>query len=83
LKTIREERELILSLLDLGLTPKQAFELISDHLIGGAQVEDDPGEGFVDASDRIEGEGVITWWNDVEKDARWVHLLREACVTDE
>lgn len=70
LKTIREERDLILSLLDLGLTPKQAFELISDHLIGGAQVEDDPGEGFVDASDRIEGEGVITWWNDVEKDAR-------------
>lgn len=61
---------MILSLLDLGLTPKQAFELISDHLIGGAQVEDDPGEGFVDASDRIEGEGVITWWNDVEKDAR-------------
>jgi UDP-glucose:glycoprotein glucosyltransferase len=59
-----------LSLTSLGLTPRQAFELVSDAVIGQAQTEDDPGEGIVDASDRIEGGGVITWWNDIEKDKK-------------
>lgn len=75
LKLIREERDLILDLNSLGLTTKQAFELISDPIIGEAQTDDDPGEGFVDASDRFEEGGVITWWNDIEKDKRWVFEL--------
>ena len=70
LKLIRDERRHILALTNLGLTPIQAFELISDRFMGQAQVEDGPGEGFVDASDRPEGGKVITWWNDLEKDAR-------------
>ncbi len=74
LKIIRAERDLILSLTSLGLTPKQAFELISDTMIGQAMTEDDPGEGLVDASDRLEGREVITWWNDIEKDKRFVSL---------
>jgi UDP-glucose:glycoprotein glucosyltransferase len=60
----------VLSLTSLGLTPRQAFELISDPLIGQAQTAEDPGEGMVDASDRIEGGGVITWWNDIERDKK-------------
>ena len=71
LSVLREERDHILSLVSLGLTPKQAFELITDPLIGQAQVEDDPTEGLVDASDREEGGGVITYWNDIEKDKRF------------
>lgn len=72
LRNVRAERDLVLSLTSLGITPKQAFELISDPIIGQAQTEDDPGDGLVDASDRLEGGEVITWWNDIEKDKRWV-----------
>lgn len=71
LNYIRDERRLVLSLVSLGFTPRQAFELISDPLIGAAQTEDDSGEGMVDASDRLEGEDVIMWWNDIEKDKRY------------
>ncbi|WWD15785.1 hypothetical protein CI109_100209 [Kwoniella shandongensis] len=71
LKTIRDERHLVLSLTSLGLTPKQAVDLISDPAIGQAQTEDEAGEGIVDASDRFEGGKVITWWNDIEKDKRY------------
>lgn len=75
MKAIRTERDLILSLTSLGLTPKQAFELISDPLIGQAQAEEDPAEGLVDASDRLEGGEVIIWWNDIEKDKRSASVL--------
>jgi UDP-glucose:glycoprotein glucosyltransferase len=61
----------MLSLIELGFTSQQAFELISDPLIGQAQTEEDVGEGIVDASDRIEGGEVLTWWNDIEKDKRY------------
>lgn len=67
---MRDERDLILSLTKLGLTPKQAVSLISDEIVGLAQTEDDPSEGTVDASDREEGGNVITYWNDIEKDNR-------------
>jgi UDP-glucose:glycoprotein glucosyltransferase len=71
LKNIREERDLALSLVSLGFTPRQAFELISDSLIGEAQTQPSPGEGAYDASDRLEGEDVILWWNDITKDSRY------------
>ncbi|KAL1411228.1 killer toxin resistant protein [Vanrija albida] len=71
LNAIREERHYITSLLDLGFTPEQAFSLISDPLIGQAQAEDDPLDGIVDASDRLEGQPVITWLNDLETDRQY------------
>ena len=70
LKHIRIERNQALSLVNLGITPHQALQLISDPLIGQSQTEDEPGDGIVDASDRPEGGGVIIWWNDIEKDSR-------------
>lgn len=71
LRILREERQRITSLVSLGLTPRQAYELVSDQLIGTAQTEVDPGDGLVDASDRPEGGEVITWWNDIHKDKRY------------
>lgn len=56
------------------LSSRQAFELVSDPKIGQTQVEDDAGEGIFDASDRLEEGQVITWWNDIEKDKRWVQI---------
>lgn len=64
----------MLSLIETGLTPKQAFQLISDAVIGQAQTEDDPAEGTVDASDRPEEGNAITWWNNIEKDSRYAYI---------
>ncbi|KAL7422173.1 killer toxin resistant protein [Cryptotrichosporon argae] len=71
LRMARAEKHLVHSLTSLGLTQKQAFELISDPLIGQAQTEDDPLEGLVDASDRPEDGRAIVWLNDLEKDERY------------
>jgi len=72
LSIMREERRRMLSLTALGLTPEQAFTLLTDDDIITAMTEPDPMEGLVDASDKIEGGGVITWWNNIEKDKRFV-----------
>jgi UDP-glucose:glycoprotein glucosyltransferase len=71
LKAIRAEKRLATSLVSLGLTPKQAFQLLSDPVIGQKQTGEEAGEGVVDASDRPEGGGVVGWWNDIEKDSRY------------
>lgn len=71
LKALRDERQLTISLTSLGLTPKQSIDILADPVVGQGQIEDDMGEGLVDASDRIEGGDVITYWNDIEKDKRY------------
>lgn len=70
LKHFRAEKKLATDLTSLGLTPKQAFTLLSDPVIGSKQTAEDPGEGVVDASDRPEDGEVIVWWNNIEKDSR-------------
>jgi UDP-glucose:glycoprotein glucosyltransferase len=72
LSIVRRERHYVNSLMALGLSPTQAYELISDPIVGEAAT--DPLEGLVDASDRPEGGGVVVFLNDLEKDAayaRW------------
>ncbi|KAJ9122212.1 hypothetical protein QFC24_004442 [Naganishia onofrii] len=71
LDLIREERHRALSLCTLGLTPNQAFRLLSDESIGEAMFQADPLDSLVDASDRQEGGKVIQWWNNIEKDKRY------------
>ncbi|KAJ9120827.1 hypothetical protein QFC22_002761 [Naganishia vaughanmartiniae] len=71
LDLIREERHRALSLCTLGLTPHQAFRLLSDETIGEAIFQTDPLDSLVDASDRQEGGKVILWWNNIEKDKRY------------
>lgn len=56
--------------MSIGLTPKQAFQILSDPVIGQKQTVEEAGEGVVDASDREEGGDVIVWWNNIEKDSR-------------
>lgn len=71
LDIIREERHRALSLCALGLTPQQAFEILSDDSIGDALSTLDPMQSLVDSSDRPEGGNVIQWWNNIEKDSRY------------
>jgi UDP-glucose:glycoprotein glucosyltransferase len=71
LDVIREERHRALSLCALGLTPQQAFEILSDDSIGEALSSVDPLQSLVDSSDKPEGGNVIQWWNNIEKDSRY------------
>jgi UDP-glucose:glycoprotein glucosyltransferase len=65
----------MLALTSLGLTPDQAFSLLTDDDIVTGMTEPEPMMGIVDAGDEIEGGGVITWWNNIEKDKRWASTL--------
>jgi Thioredoxin-like domain len=76
LKLLRKEKDMISSLMSLGLTAEQAISLVSHSAISSAQRDSSTSEGIFDASDRAEGGGVITWLNDIEKDPRYVFLLQ-------
>jgi hypothetical protein len=60
------------TLTSLGVTPGQAVELLTDPAIIAAQSDIGLLDGIFDASDRLEGGGVVIWWNDLEKDNRCV-----------
>ncbi|KAI0063832.1 hypothetical protein BV25DRAFT_1801498 [Artomyces pyxidatus] len=70
LKLVRKERDAMLSLTSLGLGSTQALDLIT-HPSLSAGAAGDVVDGVFDASDRLEGGGLITWWNDIEKDSRY------------
>lgn len=86
LKVLREERDIMTSLTSLGLTPEQAVELVSHESIFAAQREGGVIGGTFDASDREEGNDVIIWWNDIEKDqmyATWGEDIQIVSMQDE
>ncbi len=58
------------SLMSLRLTSEQAIELLTHRAVGVAQADSGVLDGIFDASDRLEGEGAIVWWNDFENDSR-------------
>ncbi|RPD60390.1 glycosyltransferase family 24 protein [Lentinus tigrinus ALCF2SS1-7] len=71
LRLIRKERNIMLSLMSLGLSSEQAIELLTHMTIAKAQSESGALDGLFDASDRAEGGGVIGWLNDFETDERY------------
>ncbi|OCH94043.1 glycosyltransferase family 24 protein [Obba rivulosa] len=71
LRLLRKERNIMLSLMSLGLSPEQAIRLLTHPTIGAAQSDSGVLDGLYDASDRPEGGDVIVWMNDIEKDPRY------------
>ncbi|PYH97017.1 UDP-glucose:glyco protein glucosyltransferase [Aspergillus ellipticus CBS 707.79] len=69
LDQIRRERKLIEKFRNLGLSAKEAVELLSHQILGQALVQDGPQR--YNYRDEIEGGGVIMWLNDLEKDNRY------------
>lgn len=61
----------MLSLEELGLSPTQAVDAIAFSETDPTSAPTTTLEGYFDASDRIEGGGVIVWWNNIEKDTRY------------
>lgn len=70
LRILRKERTLINSLTSLGLKSGQAIDLLTHPAIALAQSEKGVTDGVFDASDRVEGGGVVVWWNDISKDKK-------------
>lgn len=71
LRLLRKEREIVLSLMNLGLDAGQAIELMTHPAIATAQKGKDFTDGVFDASDRPEGGDVIVWWNNMVEDGRY------------
>ena len=65
----------MLSLMTQGLSSEQAVNLLTHRTVGIAQSESGVLDGVFDASDRLEGEDLIYWWNDFEKDNRYMACL--------
>lgn len=72
LRLLRKERRTMLSLTSLGLTPGQSFDLLTHPAISATITGANVLDGLFDASDRAEDGGVIIWWNNFEKDTRYV-----------
>ncbi|KAL4872390.1 hypothetical protein BDV12DRAFT_162120 [Aspergillus spectabilis] len=66
---LRRERTLIESFRSLGLSAKEAVDLLTHETIAEAAAEDTPQR--YDYRDEIEGGNIIIWLNDLEKDARY------------
>lgn len=61
----------MLSLRELGLSSAQAVDVMSWSAERTGAAPETVLEGYFDASDRIEGGGVIAWFNNIEKDSRY------------
>jgi UDP-glucose:glycoprotein glucosyltransferase len=72
LRILRKEREIVGQISDLGLSAPQAIDLLTHEAVMLSQAENRVVNGLFDASDRPEGGGIIMWWNDLEKDSRFV-----------
>ncbi|KIM46645.1 glycosyltransferase family 24 protein [Hebeloma cylindrosporum] len=71
LRLLKKERAVMQSLASQGLQPSQAFHLLTHPAIAAAQKDGGVMDAVFDASDRPEGEDIIVWWNDMEKDKRY------------
>ncbi|KAM3072077.1 killer toxin resistant protein [Clarireedia jacksonii] len=69
LEILRKERKMIGSVRELGLTGRQAVQLLSHPNVSAASTDSDV-QRF-DWRDEIEGGSVIIWLNDIEKDKRY------------
>jgi UDP-glucose:glycoprotein glucosyltransferase len=71
---VRRERALIGVLAGLGLGRGEALAVLTHEGVSGALGDGGGGalDGIFAASDRNEGGERLVWWNDIEKDSRWM-----------
>ncbi|KAB8345828.1 hypothetical protein FH972_022883 [Carpinus fangiana] len=69
IERLRGERNLVNSLISLGLSAPEAISLLSHEAIADASSTDEPQR--YDFRDEAEGGEVIIWMNDIEKDKRY------------
>jgi UDP-glucose:glycoprotein glucosyltransferase len=69
LNMLRKERKLINGVRDLGLSGQEAIQLLSHTEVATVKAENETPR--FDWRDEIEGNNVIIWMNDIEKDKRY------------
>ena len=74
LNKLRSEREIMGQLTELGLSPKQALDVLSSKHVQKSLSQGTVLDGVFDASDRAEGGDVVIWLNDLEKDERYAGM---------
>jgi UDP-glucose:glycoprotein glucosyltransferase len=83
---MRTDRRRVQDLVSLGLSPRQAVDVlaIASAPTGASAGQQQPGQlsleslgTFFDASDQPEGGEVILWWNDIEKDKRYANWPKQ------
>ena len=85
LNKLRSERDIMGQLTQLGLSPKQALDVLTSKHVQKTLSQGTVLDGVFDASDRAEGGDVIIWLNDLEKDERYAGMkrgLREVSITN-
>ncbi|RCI03876.1 hypothetical protein CU098_007561 [Rhizopus stolonifer] len=71
IRALRSERKLIKSFERLGLTPKQAIQVISNPALTAADRASSEGNSEIyDVRDTPENPFIV-WWNDIEKDKKY------------
>jgi UDP-glucose:glycoprotein glucosyltransferase len=73
MRLLKKERKIIQSLVSRGMSRKQAIELVAHPEFATRQGQSDLDARF-DASDHLEGGGIIAWWNDFERDNRYTRF---------
>ncbi|RIB10779.1 Glycosyltransferase Family 24 protein [Gigaspora rosea] len=73
LKTLRRERQIMLSLKSLGLNLQRAVELLASPIISESKSSQDLFRGVFDVRDKSDEKHVIVWLNDLEKENRYAH----------
>jgi UDP-glucose:glycoprotein glucosyltransferase len=74
-KLLKKEKSLMRSVVGLGLERGEALKLLTHSAVASAQKDGGVTDGLFDASDREEGGGVVVWWNDFQKDKRYVSTI--------
>lgn len=73
---LKKEKSLMRSILSLGLNGGgEALEVLTHSSVANAQKDGGVTDGLFDASDRPEEGGVVVWWNDFERDTKYVCYL--------
>lgn len=72
LRILRKERAVLRALRALGLDAPRALDLLAHDAVAAAQSAPGALDALFDASDRLDGGGVVLWCNDLANDARCV-----------
>lgn len=71
MKAMRKERVLVQALVNVGLSPSAAIELLTHHAISAQKAGAEEADDVFDVRDDSENEEVVIWWNDLERDERY------------
>jgi UDP-glucose:glycoprotein glucosyltransferase len=68
LNSLKKERVLIQALINIGLTPADAINLLTHSAFSTPKHGNDQADDIFDVRDDSVNENIVIWWNDIEND---------------